>query len=438
MHPTLTTRAKTEDRLGAANLALEYLQLVLRHVGPAHDAVRDAVEFIGRAKSNRRGTTSRRRTKNENVSPTMDLGDDIESELADGGSLWAQADDFWQVLGWSFNCSVLHKYRWERWRAWLEIMIEMLEMDWEARIRGPENGELEQSIIVRYINSGTAIAGKERKILRAIFADGRSKAVAEFGEIWQHETKALKKDNGSRKAEAKIDIEADDYGDYMDEENDADLEDSESDSSSRSATSNDPSLDSTPNIAQSLGGMDSLNLRLRLLPLLSRVSAIVPDSFTSLNNLYHTFFEHIRPLPIPAFMAVMSPAGLRYFEPTAASTLTQYILRSIIAAAAPLPPNDNLSQDVLEASYLPFAANTNSMIDNAKVSLCVETLIRLLDKHVGLEWTTQLYEKAEAGIRARATKAKGKRKRGSEGSCDPTWLTCSADRIRMVVELAKP
>lgn len=429
------------DRIEAANLALQYLQLVLRHVGPADDIVRDAFTFQGKGKSNRRRTPGRRKTKGESGSPAAEYGEGINSDLADAGSLWAQADDFWQVIGWSFNCSVLYKHRWDRWRALLDFMIELLEMDWKNRKEALENGALEQSLIVKYINSGGTLAGSERKILRAVFADGNSKAIAEFGEIWQNETKALKKDGAVKKAEARIDIEADNYGDYMDEENDADLEDSGSESSSPPAESDNRFPGSTPDIAQSLGGMDSINLRVRLLSLLSKVSEALPDAFAPLNDLYHIFFEHIRPLPIPAFFAIISPSGLYHFDKTAASTLTQYILRSIVAAAAPLPPNDNLSQDILEASYLPFAANTNSMIDNTKVSLCVETLLRLLDQYVGLEWTPELRDRAEAGIKARTTKAKGKRtKRGSDmiSSSDGKWLLASADRIRMIVELAKP
>lgn len=439
VHPTLTTRAKTLDRIQAANLAIQYLQLVLRHVSPLTDVIREAFTFVGQAQNNRRRSTGRRRTTGEDVSSTAENGESIESELANAKSLWARAEDFWQVVGWSFNCSIAYKHRWESWSGLLNFMIELLEMDWNVRKECLETEALGGSLIMEYINSGGATTGKERRVLRAVFADGRSRAIAEFGEIWQNETKSLKKEGAVKKAEAKIDTEADDYGDYMEDENDADLEESDSDKSSPLAESDNHPLGSVPNIAQSLGGTDAIHLRIRLLSLLSKGSEALPEAFTSLNNLYHIFHEHIRHLSIPAFFAIMSPAGLRHFEPTAASTLTQYILRSIVAAAAPLPPNDNLSQDILEASYLPFAANNNSMIDNTKVSLCVETLLRLLDQYCGLEWTPELQDLAEAGIRARTAKAKGKRtKKSIDEGCDRNWLTSSAERIRMVVEMAKP
>ena len=370
------------------------------------------------------------------MSPTAENDEGIDSELADAGSLWMQADSFWHIIGWSFNCSVLHKNRWERWRALIDFMIGFLEMDWNGRRE--DSGDLQQSAIVKYIEGGGAGAGKERKVLRAVFADGQQKAVAEFGEIWPNETKALKKDGAAKKAEAKIDIEADNYGDYMEDENDADLEDPESHPSTESPLRSNklPS-----DVAQGLGGMCSTHLRIRILSLLSKVSDALPDTFTPLNNLYHHFFEHIRPLPLPAFFTMMMPSGLRPFEPTAASSLTQYILRSIIAAAAPLPPNDNLSQDILEVHYLPFAANTNNLVDNVKVSLCVETLLRLLDQCVGLEWTQELLDRAETGIQARTAKVKGRRTKKSMdevGACDMAWLESSAERIRMVIEMSRP
>ena len=320
-------------------------------------------------------------------------------------------------------------------------MLEVLEADWETRVNGQGEDSRENSLIIKYINSGVTRAGKERKILRAVFADGRVKSVAEFGEVWPNETKDLKKNTDVKKAEAKIDIEADDYGDYLDEEDDEELEEAAEDLSSSPPKPHLQSEDSVPNVADDLGGMDSIDIRLRFLSLLSKVSAILPEAFTDLNTLYDNYLQHIRSLPIAAFFLIISPVTLRHFTPAAASSLTQFVLRSLIAASAPLPPNDNVSQDVLEMSYLPYPANTTSMVDNTKVSLCVETLLRLLDHHVGLDWTPGLHEAVEAGIKARIAKAKKKQtKRGmdGDGGCDGIWIAASADRIRAVVGMAMP
>lgn len=446
LHPTLTTRAKTLDRIQAANLALRYLRLLLKHAGPVRGNLNEAFYFPGLGLLSRRGGNGRRRNTSEALNPSVSVSEGIDTELANAGSLWARAEDFWQVVGWCFNCSILHERRWERWSAWLTYMLEVLEADWDAREHGEGEEAREKSLIIKYINSGTTTVGRHRKMLRAVFADGRTKSVAEFGEIWHNETKELKKDTDIKKADKKIDIEADNYGDYMDDENDEDLEGSP-DEAPLSPTEQPPQPhDSTPNVAESLGGMDAITLRLRLLSLLSKVSAALPTDFTDLNTLYDTFLEHFRSLPLPAFFLLISLATLRVFTPAAASSLAQYILRSLIAASAPLPHNDNMSQDILETSYLPFAANNANVVDNTRVSLCVETLLRLVDKHVGLAWTPGLQEAAETGIRARAAKARNvkvkkrqvKKGTSGDGGNDGVWLAGSAERIMGVVEMARP
>ncbi len=445
VHPNLTTRAKSQDHSEAANLALRYLRLVVQLVGPVNGDLQDAFAFSGVGTSSRRGGSGRRRT-GEDVSPTNDTLNSINSELATTGALWSRVEDFWQVVGWAFNCSILHKNRWERWSLWLEYMIEVLEKDWD--IRGEEIGNSdmdkdddqnprEQSMIVMYLSSEGATTNREKKILRAVFADASPRTLAEFPEVWRNETKELKKDGAVKKREARIDIEEDNYGDYIEEDEDSDLEDNLNSPPTPSFLTLVNST-STTNVANPLGGMDAIILRLRLLSLLSTVSAILPHVFTHLVTLYDIYLEHIRPLPLPTFFLIMSPSSLSLFTPAAASSLTQFILRSIIASSAPLPPKDDLEQDILERSYLPYAANTGSISDNAKVSICVETLLRLLDKHIGLVWSEELQSAMEAGIEAREIKAKKGAKKKQDVEINRMWLRASAERIRGVVEMARP
>ncbi|KAL8823971.1 MAG: hypothetical protein Q9191_005400 [Dirinaria sp. TL-2023a] len=95
VHPTLTSRAKSLDRLQASNLALRYLRLVLKLTGPINAKFKDAFTLSGIGTSSRRSGASRRRTTDEN-DPLKD-DPDINSELATTGSLWWQAEDLWQV-----------------------------------------------------------------------------------------------------------------------------------------------------------------------------------------------------------------------------------------------------------------------------------------------------------------------------------------------------
>ena len=393
----------------------------------------------------------------------------MNTDLANVESLWARAEDFWHVVGWAFNCSVLHKRRWERWRAWLEYMLQVLEDDWNLRRHMTHadkvdggNDPREGSLIVNYLGADGSRTGKERRVVRAVFADGSPRALTEFKEIWRNEPRELKKDNdASKKLETKVNVDEDIYGDYLKDEDDSDLEDVETPIFSTSSptpilTPSAPSPDPStalllPSGATPLGGIASVNLRLRLLSLLSSVSATLPSpsSFTPITTLYDLYLTQMRPLPLPTFSVLLSPISLRHLAPSAASSLTQYILRSLISSSAPLPAKDDLTQEVLEESYLPYAANTSSVADNAKVSLCVEALLRLWNECVGLEWSAGLKGALEEGIEAREVKAKrggrGRRK-GSEGQGvgggggeeDRVWLRASAERMRRLVDLVRP
>lgn len=449
IHPTLTIRASSDNRAEEASLALWYLRLLLKVVGPINANFRDAFTYTS---VGIRGVSGRRLVLGDSGSNNGDDHDSISSDLAETGAIWARVEDFWQVAGWGFNCSVLHKKRWARWNQWLDFMIEVFEKDWEAR--GFDFGKdarsndgkpdpREDSMIVESLSSGGS-SGKERKILRAIFADGKLRAAGEFTEIWKNETKERKQDTDLKRISKKIDIATDDYGDYMDEDRDSELEDSDTNSQENLPSLNlSASTTTLPNLSDPLGGSSSLNLRYRLLSLLSAVSIALPHKFTALSNLLGLFCEHIRPLPLPTFFALMSPLQLAHFPPHTAIVLTKSLLNSLIAASAPMPTDEYpFRQETLERCYIPYTANTSSIADNAKVSLLIEALLRIVDRHKSLSWTPSLQDAVDEGIPAREKKAKTaarKRDRNSAGGGDDRlWLKASAARIRSVVAMARP
>ncbi|KAL8940688.1 MAG: hypothetical protein Q9216_002675 [Gyalolechia sp. 2 TL-2023] len=447
IHPSLTTRARSEDRLQASILALKYLRLVLSLVGPINGNLQAAFAFSTVGITSRRGA-ARRRTAGDHASPTKDDLDSINTELANAGSVWAKAQDFWHVVGWAFNCSVLHKKRWERWQPWLQLMIDVLDKDWTLRAHmhledeDSQEDPRESSIIVRYLSVSDSIARQERRILRALFADGSSRSTTEFPEIWRNETKERKKDADIKKSESKLDIDADTWGDYMqdDDSSSSDLEDTPPPESPTKSSMTE-SITSIPDVSAPLGGPQSVVLRFRLLSLLSAVSVFLPGTFTPLGTLYDLFLEHIRPLPLAQFFLLVSPSSMQYLHLSAASSITQIILRSLIASSAPLPLTDDLTQDTLERCYLRYPANTGSISDNAKVSICVETLLRLLQRHCGLDWSQEFQESVEKGIEAREQKAKkagkGKAKGKGEVTDERIWLRGSAGRIQGMVDMIR-
>ena len=441
IHPSLTTRAKTPDQLQAANLALKYLRLVHKTIGPITAEFCKAFTFTAVATSTRRGVNTRR-TTGEVDSPSNENADHVNSELANADGVWARADDFWQAIGWAFNCSVAHKNRWSRWQLWLDFIITVLENDWGQK----GDDQKEDSLVIKYINAGNGANGGEKRILRAIFANGNTRSLAEFKEIWKNEIKERKPPNedaakATKRVTTKINIDENNYGDYLlSSSSELDDETLSLPKVLNASSSSSPSERTVSDGSLVFGGSSALSLRLRLLSLLSTVAAVLPGKFTTLPILYDLYLTHIRPLPLATFSLIISPAGLRTFQPAAASTLTQYILRSLISSTAPLPRKDDLTQEVLEECYLPWPANTMSIVDNAKVNLCVETLLRLLDTVVGIQKCESLTDAVERGIVAREEKAKkGGKKKGEAdggGESDRVWLKASSNRIRSVMEMA--
>ena len=441
VHPSLTTRAKSPEHLQAAALAIKYLRLVYHSIGPLNAQFYDAFAFSSPSKSSRRGISTRK-FNSESESPSGEEGDSINNELANTESLWTNGEDFWHVLGWVFNCSIAHQKRWIRWQIWLDLMMLVLETDWDQR----DSEQKAQSLIVAYINVSNGVHGGAKRILRAIFADGSTRSLQEFKEIWKNETRERKPQNGeasdSKGTIMETNIEAGNYGDYLSSDSEAGDGGPEQNIQSPPTPTNS-STASLPDGSLLLGGSGALCFRLRMLSLLSKVASSLPESFTDIFSFYDMCLVHIRPLPVSTFAVMISPLGLQSFSPATASSLAQFILRSLISSAAPSTDRDDLTQEVLERCYLPWSANTISIDDNIKVSLCVETLFVLLENETGVQWSENLVDVVEKGIDARDKKAKKEGKRKGEAGGGGTesnkfWLRASAERIRGVVYMAEP
>lgn len=120
----------------------------------------------------------------------------------------------------------------------------------------------------------------------------------------------------------------------------------------------------------------------------------------------------------------------------ALSSIVQAHLSQLLPWSAPRPDDDSLNQENLERCFLPFAANTSSVEDNAKVSVLIETLFRLLATHGGIEYTAELMAAVDKGIKAREKKCTGTRKKKSGSAKDEEdmyWLNASAERMKLLL-----
>ena len=158
--------------------------------------------------------------------------------------------------------------------------------------------------------------------------------------------------------------------------------------------------------------------------------------FVPIKELYKFYVESIKPLPLSAFALFVSPSAMPHLPLVALSSIVQAHLSQLLPWGAPRPDDDVLTQAKLERCFLPFAANTSSVEDNAKVSLLVETLFRLLATYGGMQCTAELESAVDRGINGRQKKCTGTRKKklGSiKDEEDMYWLTASAERMRMLL-----
>lgn len=121
-------------------------------------------------------------------------------------------------------------------------------------------------------------------------------------------------------------------------------------------------------------------------------------------------------------------------------SISQLLLLRLLPGNAPAPTTvidraeDEVSQIVLEKCFLPFAASTSSVHDNAKASILIENMLRLFLKSCECEYTASLAAALEKGILARENKVKGD-KRKKDG--DMMWLKASGERLRMLLDVVK-
>lgn len=448
VHPSMTTRTDDQDKHAAANAALRYLRDVVAVVGVEHAGIREALQY-GTPPALRSDRSSRAKTRRSNAGQASDEeveSGNLRSKYIEGQSVAENAQDFWAVVGWAFNCSVRHKARWERWREWLELMLDVLEEDLERySARGHKSPELAHSLIAQYMSIVGAGRNNKRRVMRAVLADGDVRSMAEFGEIWKNETRPVKKEELLGSKRRKLDLDNDDYGDYLDNESEEDEQIKSRMSRSRTAPKSrrsrtpadfsaakdedddDIALEtaSEGDAIAEYGGMDSIRLRQRFLSLFTNFSLVAPNLFVDTEELFAIYTEFIRPLPLSIFQQFALPLR-RYLSPNLQASLNEMLFRPLLGttSAAGL-----IDQAEFESSFATSAATSTSATDNAKVSLLTESMLRAL-------WTTgtltpnlsQLKVLVEQGVKLRHDKVAGNGRRKTGKTAD------AEDEARLVLE----
>ena len=278
VYPPGTTKASSRDAVKGSDAALRYVRCVHATIeGPAYPALRKAFAFP--EERNRRRAPGNRSAAGS-LSP--ELGGDIDriaGVAANAQCLWYRAEDFWHIVGWAFNCAVIHKKRWDRWKLWLSTMVDFLEADWDSCVEqgrvddASREAFLQESLLWQYTvgQAGSANRSMRRRIIKSILAMATPDSLKEYPEVWERETVEPKRKKASNQPLGEVDFETGDMADYdSDEDMQDDSEGSDEDEFHASTTnSNDDAIQNVHNAINRFGGQDAIQLRHRFIALVS-------------------------------------------------------------------------------------------------------------------------------------------------------------------------
>lgn len=270
--PKFTTKAQSRDAQKGPDAALRYLQSICSTIDdPAYPSIREAFAFP--EERSRRRTPGYRATVVHSPSDSSNV-ERIVGEAANEKSLWYRADDFWHIVGWAFNCSVVHKKRWSRWKLWLSNMLDFIDADWQVCVRqskteeGSDEAVLQESLIWHYIvgdESAPTNRARRRRIVKAILATATPEALKEYPEIWEKETAEPKKKRSDSQPVGDVDFETGKTADYDSDEEMHDAADDVDDENAAESPFDDDQVRDIHEAAEQLGGYDAIQLRHRLM-----------------------------------------------------------------------------------------------------------------------------------------------------------------------------
>ncbi|KAI1413561.1 hypothetical protein F5Y13DRAFT_179323 [Hypoxylon sp. FL1857] len=456
VHPKFTTRPKEEGWSEVSAESLVYLRGLLSRFGPINGRFKDAFRFIS---TSRHGTPESFYGDEPGYGGNADDGDDTYAQMRRGyhqDGIWRRGQDFFHIVGWAFNCSVLYPNRWRHWKHWLKFMFDLLQQDLvERRELDVESGDpdcpmLRDSILANYIGqrSGRTAGGGLKWIMDAIFADGGVAASSLFREIWQKEHKENPKSTVKKRKRETVNIDKGNFGGWLDDDSVYSSQTSEPPTPQKRRT-NSGELGDPDFQALEPAYVESIPLRQRLFSLLSYLCHYLPRPPLDISDLYQRFETTVKSLPLPIFTAFVN-RGMSALELESQISTLQGVLLLLMPPSALSPAKvdrtwqdaDRITTEILERCFLPYPANTIAVEDNAKVSVLLENLLQVMWCNGSEKLGENLRAAVEKGIAAREAKVKRKKTsvRGRMPAEDPdaearVVLELSGQRLLTLLEL---
>ena len=168
---------------------------------------------------------------------------------------------------------------------------------------------------------------------------------------------------------------------------------------------------------------------------LVQVSATLPKLFTPLDDIYDLYTESFRSLPTILFGTLLSTSQLPIDSQIA---LNANLLLPLLSSRLPNYTITSPRQADMENIFLPANAATHSYAANAKISLILESMFRLMVETKCLRATDTLRDTVEKGIKARNIPyGNARRKKGNEHEEDQAkeLMELSNERLLGLLEI---
>ncbi|KAI1422813.1 hypothetical protein F5Y12DRAFT_786454 [Xylaria sp. FL1777] len=449
VHPDFTTRPKEPDWPQISLQSLAYLRDLLAVFGPINAGFKESVLFGTNATSDLDQHLRIAALESNGSYLDADKRGLVRLSPRHGGdSVWQRGRDFFGVVGWAFNCSVLYPERWQWWSRWLDFMLDLLEKDLQERYRlDTENGNVDMpllrtSILASYV---TQRSGRTTDvimwIMKAIFADGNTSSTSVFQEVWhrEHKIRSLPQQHTiNKRKRGNMNIDKGEYGGYLDDESVYSSQTSEPPTPQKKKTTTTTTTSSTLEdeaVFESACG-ETIPLRQRLFSLVSYLCYSLHDApLVDFSTLYNKFEQKIKELPLSVFSSFInsSTSALRVDQQI---EMLQGVLFLFMPSGTPSPrrvdrvkfEQGGISPAILERCFLPYPANTIEVEDNAKMSLLLENLLMMVWRHGDTDegFSENLTKTVLRGIEARRDKINKKKTRGRGKSFSDSELQARA------------
>ncbi|TVY34668.1 hypothetical protein LOCC1_G007357 [Lachnellula occidentalis] len=281
IHPRYTSQSPPDERLELASKSITFLRNTLQILGPVNANLVEAFSLspLTSTRTSRRSRIVLERDEGSSGSETDDKSKKVKGVIANKGRLRNCAKDFWHIVGWAFNCSVMYPKRWQYWKVYLDYMLDVLDADWKERERLDREGMdgvdgecdynmVRKGLLMQYLSGVGENSSAMRRVVRSVFADAGPDSLNEFKEVFDSETK----DNNGQKRKRADTVN---FGGYDDDDECADGY-----SSPVRADEEDEDDDEMhiPLVDPYLGGTESIALRQRVLSLVrTQLSSLIKD-----------------------------------------------------------------------------------------------------------------------------------------------------------------